>query len=85
MDRDSAADARVARMLADRGQEMSDCSTNAWLSPSGREIHVHDGMEPHELELTYPDDTRRYLHYAGDLPVTVRIDGVEYARACDGL
>lgn len=70
-------------MLADRGQEMSDCSTNAWLSPSGREIHIHDGMEPHEVELTYPDGTYRYLHYVGDLPVSVRIDGVEYARADD--
>lgn len=35
---------------------------------------------PHEVELEYPDGTHRYIHYAGDLPSRVRIDGAEYGR-----
>lgn len=93
MDRDSASDARVARMLVDRGQEMSDCSTNAWRiskwtdqvwhAPSGRDIHISQDEAPHEVELEYPDGTHRYIHYAGGLPVRVRIDGTEYASVDD--
>ena len=70
---------------------MSDCSTRAWnvpecgdqvwRSPSGREIHLSEDNEPHEIELTYPDQTHRYLHYAGDLPVKVKVDGIEYKPA----
>lgn len=51
-----------------------------WHAPSGREIWLKDGDEPHELELTFPNDTKRYLHYVGDLPVMVKIDGEMYER-----
>lgn len=54
-----------------------------WHAPSGREIWLNEGDEPHELELTFPDETRRYLHYVGELPVTVKIDGEHYERVDD--
>lgn len=74
---------------------MSDCSTSAWRiprwtdqvwhAPSGRDIHISQDEAPHEVELEYPDGTHRYIHYAGDLPVRVRIDGIEYASVDDDL
>lgn len=74
---------------------MSDCSTQAWHvprwtdqvwhAPSGREIHISQDEEPHEVELAFADGTSRWLHYVGELPVRVSVDGVEYVRYDDDL
>ena len=74
---------------------MSDCSTNAWRAtrwtdqvwhaPSGRDIHMSQDESPHEVELAFADGTSRWLHYVGELPVRVSVDGVEYIRYDDDL
>lgn len=86
MDRDSRAVPRVGGGVARRGkagQAMSGDMT--WESPSGRTIHIYEHDDPHEIELAFPDGTRRYIHYVGELPERVSVDGVEYARADDDL
>lgn len=74
---------------------MSDCSTSAWRipkwtdqvwhAPSGRAIHIDAGDEPHEVELAFADGTSRWLHYAGDFPAHVRVDGIEFVENDDDL
>ena len=74
---------------------MSDCmmggrfthhwTNQVWESPSGRTIHIGEHEKPHEVELAFADGTSRWLHYVGELPVRVSVDGIEYVRADDDL
>lgn len=57
------------------GEELSDCSTRAWLTPSGREVYVVDGQEPHEVKAMLPDGTERTWVYSGAPPSSFVVDG----------
>lgn len=62
---------------------MTKWTNQPWHAPSGREIWLEDGDEPHEIELTFSDETHRYLHYVGELPAVVTVDGRIYEPVDD--
>ena len=56
-------------------EELSDCSTKAWKAPSGREVYMDDGQEPHEVKAMLPDGTERTWVYSGAPPSSFVVDG----------
>lgn len=64
---------------------MTKWTNQPWETPSGRTVFIAPDEEPHEVDIEFRDGTHRWLHYVGDFPTHVRVDGTEFVENDDDL